>query len=894
MSDSRQPRWVRPLLGRILPPDYRDDVALSLDQAAARRFDPATPRFVLHAWYLRQIASPSMAVLAMRVRRFEAGRQRPMGHNDGGRWPGGHGAQTAFRALRRRPLFAVSVVLSLALGIGANVAIFSASRAVLLRPPPYAEADRLVLVWNELSGFQDSRLPMLPYQIRELRGDSSVFDDVAGIWATARTVSMDERAMLARTGLITPNFFSVLGVQARLGRTFAEDEGMADATAIISDGMWRQQFGAAADVVGRSVMIDGQEATVVGVLPSGFRLTFPPDVGVPPDLDVFVPFPWVATSDPRGQRFLRAVARLNAGVEITQANEAVRRTSARLRATFVEMAQAGDEFRAVPLQADAVAFVRPVLMSLLGAVILFLLLTSSNVAGLVLAHASRRKRDMVVRAWLGATRRQLAGEVVAEIGTLALLGTALGLLLGHVGARVLWALRPPKLASLPELTLDSTVLTFAVLAGVAAALGASVVPLIRLSDTDAGPTHLRAPLEVGAVGAGRRWIIIAEFALCLVLVVGAGLMSRTVARLQSSDLGFDPRQVLTFRLGLSNRLFPADLERATLAQTVEDELRSLTGVTAVGANSHLPLGAWANWGAPATPPEVPVEERDRHFVDHRSVSVGYFEALGIDIVQGRTFRQDDGPDSRPVVVIDEELADRSFNGESAVGKTLVSTRYVGSDFVPTEALVVGVVRNVRDRGPDLPSQGQLFWPFAQSPRWELGFVLRTVEDQAVVADRVRERVREINPDLAVTDFRPMETLVRDATADARFVRSLATIFSILALVLAAFGVYGVVAASMDARTRELGLRIAMGAEGRHVFVRVLTEGLRLALSGVALGLLLAAGLTRFLRGILFGVDPLDPLVISGVAFFLMIVAMAAAAAPAYRASRLDPVRSIAA
>lgn len=764
---------------------------------------------------------------------------------------------------------------------------------MLLRPPPYAEADRLVLVWNELSGFQDSRLPMLPYQIRELRGDSSVFDDVAGIWATTRTVSMDERAVLAPTGLITPNFFSVLGVQAGLGRTFAEDEGLGGTTAIISDGMWRQELGAADDVVGQTISIDGEEVVVVGVLPSGFRLTFPPDVGVPPDLDVFVPLPWVATADPGGQRFLRAVARLEPGVGLSQANDAVRRTSARLRATFVEMAQAGDAFRAVPLQADAVAFVQPVLMSLLGGVILFLLLTSSNVAGLVLAHASRRRRDMVVRAWLGATRRQLTGEVVAEIGMLALLGTVLGLVLGHVGARVLWALRPPELASLPELTLDSTVLGFAVLAGVAAAVGASLAPLVRLSQTAGGSVHLRAPFEVGAVGEGRRWIIIAEFALCLVLVVGTGLVSRAVARLQASDLGFDPGHVLTFRLGLSNRLFPGDLERASLAQTVEDELRGLTGVTAVGATSHLPLGAWANWGAPATQPDVPVEERDRHYADHRSVSVGYFEALGVDIVRGRAFRPDDGPDSRPVVVIDEELATRTFHGEPAVGKTLVATRYVGRDFVPTEALVVGVARNVRDRGPDVTSQGQLFWPFAQSPRWELGFVLRTVEDQAVLADLVRERVHGIHPDLAVTDFRSMDALVGDATADARFVKSLAMIFSILALVLAAFGVYGVVAASMDARTRELGLRIAMGAEGRDVFVRVLTEGLRLGLAGIALGLILALGLTRFLRGVLFGVDPLDPVVISGVAVFLLIVAMIAAVAPAYRASRLDPVRTLA-
>jgi len=895
MSEIRQPGWVRPLLGRFLPPDYRDDVALSLERAAARRFGPDASRFMIHAWYLRQIAAPSMVVLAARVRRLEATRRRPSGQAEERRWHGGgHGARGALRVLRRRPLYAAAVVLSLALGIGANVAIFSAAHAVLLRPPPYAEADRLVLVWNELSGFQDSRLPMLPYQIRELRGDSSVFDDVAGIWATARTVSLDERAVLARTGLITPNFFSVLGVQPGLGRTFAEDEGLAGATAIISDGMWRQEFGASDDAVGRSISIDGEKAVIVGVLPSGFRLTFPPDVGVPPDLDVFVPFPWVATAAPGGQRFLRAVARLRPGVEVVQANDAVRRTAARLRATFVEMAQTGDEFRAVPLQADAVAFVRPVLMSLLGGVILFLLLTSSNVAGLVLAHASRRKRDMAVRAWLGATRRQLTGEVVGEIGALAVLGTALGLLLGHAGSRVLWALRPPELASLPELTLDSTVLAFAALAGVASALGASVAPLLRLSDAAGSPVQLRAPVETAAVGGGRRWIIIGEFALCLVLVVGAGLMSRTVARLQSTDLGFDPGHVLTFKLGLSNRLFPSDLERASLAQTVDDELRGLSGVTAVGASSHLPLAAWANWGAPATPPDTPAEERDRHYVDHRSVSVGYFDALGVEIARGRGFQQDDGPDSRPVVVIDEELAVRTFHGEPAIGKTLVATRYVGRDFVPTEALVVGVARNVRDRGPDSPSQGQLFWPFAQSPRWELGFVLRAVEDQARLADMVRERVRNVHPDLAVTDFRSMDALARDATAEARFVRSLAMIFSLMALVLAALGVYGVVAASMDARTRELGLRIAMGAKGRHVFMRVLTEGLRLGLVGVALGLLLAAGLTRFLRGVLFGVSPLDPVVMSGVALCLLIVAMVAALAPAYRASRLDPVQSIAA
>lgn len=890
---SQQPAWVRAVLGRLLPADYGNDVALSLELAAARRFRGDTPRVRLHLWYLGQLAAPSMILLAVRVRRLDAARPVSRRSRREGWRDGIQGLLRTSRILRRRPLFAAAVVFSLALGIGASVAIFSAAHAVLLRPPPYADADRVVLVWNRLSGFDDSRLPMLPYQVRELRSDSSAFEDVAGIWATARTVALDERAVLARTGLVTPNFFSVLGVQPGLGRTFSENEGLADPTVIISDGMWRQEFGAADDVVGKTVVIDGAESVVVGVLPPDFRLVFPPGVGVPTDLDVFVPFPWVAAAEPGGQRFLRAVARLRPDVGLDVANDVARRTSARLRATFVEMAQAGDDFRVVPLQADAVAFVRPVLVSLLGGVVLFLLLTSSNVAGLILAHASRRKRDLVVRAWLGATRSRLTGEVVAEIGALAVLGTLMGLALGHAGARTLWALRPPELASLPDLSLDSTVLVFAILAGCAAALTASVAPLARLSSADPGPLELREASGAPAVGAVRRWIIVSELALCLVLAVGAGLTSRTAARLQRADLGFDSAQMLTFRLGLSNRLFPGDLERATLAQSVEDELGRLPGVTAAGASSHLPLGVWANWGGPATPPEVPAEERDRHYVDHRSVSVGYFEALGSEILEGRPFREDDGPDSGPVVVIDEALAARAFGGEPAIGRTLIATRYVGQDFVPTEARVVGVVGNVRDRGPQVASQGQLFWPFAQSARWELGFVLRTEEDPAVMSDLVRARVRAVHPDLAVTDFRSMGAYVRDATADARFVQSLALLFSILALTLAAFGVYGVVASSMDARTKELGLRIALGAEQRHVFLRVLNEGLRLGLVGVAVGLVLAAALTRFLRGILFGVDPLDPAVVSGVALFLLLVAMIAAAVPAYRASHLDPVRSIA-
>lgn len=882
----RAPRWLAAVLLLLLPAGYGDEVVTDLEADAARRFGADRGRSVrVGLWYLSQVASPSMAVLIWKLR------FRPLVAT----WSSGLASEMSatVRGLTRRPFFTLAVVASLGLGIGSNTALFSVVNGVLLRPLEYAEPDRLIFVWNRIPGFELTRLPLSGIQVAELRREADAFEDVAGIWGTTQTVVADDRALLVPAAWITPNFFSVLGAEPALGRGFTEAEGTADgATVILSDALWHRDFGADADIVGRSIQLEGGAATIVGVLPPDFRLAFPPEVGVPERPEVYVPYPWAATQRP-GSRFLRTVARLRPGVGEHDADVVVKRVAARLRDTYADMAETGDDFAAVAMQRDAVERVRPALLALMGGVVVFLLLTSANVANLVLARGAVRRREVAIRSCLGASRSRLARQFITEIGALAVAGTALGLLLGSWGARLLWAARPEGLARVDDVGLDLRVFAFTVAAAAVAAVMAAFAPLASLrrhapmaSLREAGATRATSP------GRARRFVTGVELALSVVLAVGAGLVGETLVRLQKTDLGFEPAKVLTFRVGLSLRQFATDRERAQLAQRIEDELKALPGVTAAGATSHIPLADWSNWSDAAAPPGTPAEVREGFHFDHRSVSPGYMEALGATLVSGRHFRTDDIGSSQASVIVDEVLADRVFGGEDPIGRVLVASRFVDQSFVPTPAVVVGVVKGLRDRSPATASAGQLFWPFAQSARWELTYAVRTEGDPSALVEGARSLVRDIRKDLAATDFRPLESYVTQSMSQARFTSTLAVILSFMALLLAGLGLYGVVSYSTARRTRELGLYLALGARERDLFWSVLGEGMGVGLVGVTVGLAIAAGSARYLETLLYGVDPLDPLVFGSVGTFLLLVTVVASWAPALRATRVDPMRSL--
>jgi predicted permease len=804
----------------------------------------------------------------------------------------GRDLKHAARSLLRNPVFTAAAVVSLALGIGANTAVFSVVNAVILRPLPYQEPERLAIVWNEFPGAGLARLPLSGVEVQGLADHPDLFENTGGIWATSRTLFTVEEPVTVSAALITPNFFDVLGVQPQVGRTFLREE---DGTprprgVIISDELWRGRFGADPDIVGRAIRIDAGETTVLAVMPQGFKLLFPPDGGIPDKVDLYVPLPWNLSATDPGTHYIRTVGRLRPSLSLTEAQEMVAAVAERMREGYSAIAATGDRFTIVPLHGDAVRAARPVLFALLGAVGLFLLLAAANVASLVLARTMTRGHEMAIRISLGASRFRLAQVLLVEAALLTGIGGVAGIWLGRELGRVLWALRPDGIARVDTLTLDAKVMAFSLAVTVLAGIVSALVPLGQVSGVSPVQSFKRT-VGTGSRGGrrAREMATAIEVAAGLVLFIGTALMAQTFTNLRRVDVGFDPERLLTFKVSLPLQQFPSDVDRGRLARELERRLETVAGVRRAGATSHLPFALWANWGDAAPPEGIPESDRDAFFVDHRSVTPGFFATIGAHVAAGRGLAEQDDLSSDPVVVVDRTFARRAFGDSDPVGKRLQASQYRGRDFVPTWATVIGVIDDIRDRSPGTPSAGQVFWPFAQSPRWELTYVVRAEGEPTEVIDAVRQTVTSVERNLAVGNVLVMDDYVESATAETRFVVRLASVFSGLALLLAAFGLYGVISYNAAQRVRELALRVALGATPRDILTAVLRDGVRLGLLGVGVGVMGAVVLTRFMGSMLYGVSPSDPVTFLGGAAILLIVAIASSAAPAYRATRADPV-----
>ncbi len=800
----------------------------------------------------------------------------------------------AVRTLLKQRTFTAAAVLSLTMGIGAATAMYTVVNAVLLRPLPYHQPDRLAMAWNNPTSMDRTRLPFSGVELDALRQAPDLFEEVGAIWATSGAALGGEGPETVTLGMVSDNFFRVLGVPAAAGRTFADGEqGPGNSgLVVLSDSYWRRALGADPGVIGSTMVLDGGEVVVIGILPPGFSLRLPNDAGVPPDLDLYQPFSWDVSAGPPDLHYLRVVGRVLPGVTWPQASERIAAVAAGVRQRYAELATTGDEFTVAHLQTDAVRSVRPVLVALAVGVALFLLLAAGNVANLLLARTNARTRELAIRSCLGATRGRIVRQLVTESGVLALAGAVLGVALAWWATGALWALRPDGLRSITSLSPDLSVLAFSLGATL---LAWGVFGLIPLG-------HLRRDPSGALGGRGttarsqriRKLVIVGEVAIGLVLVVGASLMGETIKRLHRVDLGFEPDRLVTLRVSLARQLFPTDHERATLAQAIELTLADLPGVTAAGGISHLPLATWANWSDAAAPEGTPEAERNQYHADHRSVTPGYFDASAMRVVAGRGFSLSDGADGQPVVVIDQTMAERAFGGGAAdaVGRLLVASRYVGGSFVPTPALVVGVVADVRDRGPAVPSSGQVFWPFSQSSRWEMSYVVRSDRAPEALLEQVRPAVATVHRDLSLSHVRSMSDLVGAATEDSRFTALLAGLFAAVALILAAVGLYGVMAYTTEVRTKEIGIRVALGAKSREIFRRMLGEGLTLGGAGVVIGVAAGALVTRYLNSLLFGVSPTDPATFLRAAAVLVVVCLAASLVPAGRATRVDPIDTL--
>jgi putative ABC transport system permease protein len=795
----------------------------------------------------------------------------------------------AARSLARSPLFTASAVGSLALGIGANTAVFSVANAVLLEPLPYADEDRLTIVWNHFAASDRTRLPLSPPEVAALADEPALFEAVGGLWATTATVTdLSGTPIQIPAGVATPTFFTVLGITPALGRDFtSEQPGEAPEGVLISNELWRSTFAADPDILERSLIVDGVPTRVLGVLPERFRLIFPPDGSIPDRLDLYRSLPWNLHSLPVNTRYLRVVGRLVPGLTADEAQVAVDAVGARLRASHAEIASDGDYFTVHPLHADAVREAQPVLAVLLAAVGLFLLLAAANVASLALARATARSEEMAVRRSLGASSRRVASLFVFESLLVGVLGMLLGLWLGGAGAAALWSMRPEGIARVDSVPLDATVIAFTVGVSMVATLVFGLAPIRSQSHATAGALRSGDRL-IGGRTRARAWITVGEVAVSLVLLCGAGLMARSLWQLTEADIGFAPEGLVSFKVALSEQLFPTDQERDDIAREVERRVQMLPGVIAAGATSHVPFGTWPNWSGAAPPEGTPERESAAYMFDHRSVTPGYFDAIGAQLAEGRLFSQADHGQAVPVVVIDRALARRVFPDGDAVGRVLQPNRYVGGEFIPTPAIVLGVVESIRDVSPSQASSGQIFWPFAQSARWELTWVVRARTDTGELLESIRGEVRAVRPDLTVSSVATITDLSRDAVAGTRFVAILGTVFALLALCLAALGLYGVIVFLSSMRVREFGLRRVVGAQPWDIMRMVIGDGARLGAWGVAIGILAALVLNRFLGSLLFGVSPTDPLTLVSAATGLFAVMLVASLLPAIRAVRVDP------
>ncbi len=799
-----------------------------------------------------------------------------------------------WRALWRSPGFTVSAILTLALGVGANTAIFSVVNATLLSPLPYRNADRLVFVWEDQSKEGYARAPLSGPELNDLRERNSRFEGFGAIWATTTALTGEGDPEQLRIGNVTTNFFSLLGADAGLGRTFADadDSLAAPTTILLSDELWRRRYGADPQIVGRRIEVNGQPTTVVGVMPRGFRLLLPPDSAVPDDLDAWQPFNRRFTQGPRGQRYLRVVGRTREGVTVGEARQDVDRVAREISQAYADYGSAGRFFETQALHADSTRQIRRPLLALFAGVGILLMIACVNVASLLVARAAVRSKETAVRMALGAGAGRLLGQHLAEGWLLTGLGVAAGLLVGRWGLAALIALTPESLARLSVATVDRRVVLVSAVTALVWGLLLSIAPLAGALRTDPARALHAAGRQSGApVGQRLRTaLVVVQVALGVVLVVGAGLLLRTFVNIQRADPGFRDDGIVSFRIALPGSRYRTREAFNEFGRRLETDLRALPGVTAAGAISHVPYDTIPNWGGPYL--LNPGEDDSRApQADYRAVSPGAMDALRIRLIEGRMLTEDDDTTVEPVVIVDERLARRSWPGESAIGKRIsVDPSVTGHPNL--WATVVGVVGHVRHRSPIEEVREQVYFPERQVQRNPMVYLVRTTADPAALASPVRSIVARLDAQLPVYGVRPLSEYVTAVRAIRGFTTLLAGLFAAVALLLAAVGVYGVVAFSVATRMREFGVRLALGASPGQVRTMVMREGIRLASAGLLLGLGGAAVAAWLLESQLFGIGRWDPISYVIALPVLGLVALAGSWLPAWRATRANPLDAL--
>jgi putative ABC transport system permease protein len=798
----------------------------------------------------------------------------------------------SLRRLAKSPAFTLVVVVTLALGIGANTAIFSAVNAVLLRPLAYADPERLVTIEHLYPSLGGMKAPVSVPGFHDYQARGRTFESMAVEtgWAANLTGQGEpERLPAAR---VTGRFFGTLGVPALVGRGLlpGEDSAGREHVVVLSHGLWQRLFGGDPGVVGRSLALNGERYEVVGVMPPEFRDFFNRTV------ELWAPLVFEPAQFADGQRtheFLNLTARVRPGVPLEQAAAETRSLAEQLKQQYPDAYPPDWSLVMTPLAQRAVGPVRPALLVLLGAVGFVLLIACANVANLLLARAAARSKEIAVRTALGASRDRLVRQLLTESLLLALAGGVLGLVLAYAGVRGVVALHPAQLPRADEIGIDAPVMGFTLVVSLVTGLLFGLAPAVHASATD-----LHGVLKEGGRGSAgdrggqglRRTLVVAEVALALTLLTGAGLLVRSFARLQGVDPGFAPDHLLTFNLSLPGARYPGDREQAAFFDQVLPAIAAVPGVRSAGATSVMPFGG--SWATRSFDIEgyQPPPKQPGPWGDIRIVSPRFFETLHIPLRRGRLLTEDDRSGGRLVAVIDDEFVRRYWPGQDPIGKRLTFGPPAGAaDTSAREWIeVVGVAGHTKHEGLDAEDRLQLYLPYRQRPLPFLTVAVRTAGEPGPYVNRMRSAVRSVDPDQPIAAVRTMDELIAQSVGQRRLSMLLLSVFSGIALVLASVGIYGLMSYSVAQRSRELGVRIALGAARADVLRLVLRQGMSLALTGIALGVGAAVALTRLIESQLYGVRATDPGTFAGVAGLLGVTALAANLVPALRATRVDP------
>jgi len=796
----------------------------------------------------------------------------------------------AVRVLLKNPGFTLVAVLTLALGIGANTAIFSVVNTVLLKPLPYPNPGSLVKIWTHFTGIglpNDQNWFSAP-EFRDVRQQNRSFSDLSVISQGAFSLGVSGNPQSLNGATVSPSFFTLLGVNPHLGRTFSPDEGEQghDRVVVLGYGLWQRVFGADPQIVGKDVAIDGRSCKVIGVMPPGFDYPSPSDLWTP---QVFAPTDFAQNN--RGNHGYEVLARIKPGLSLAQARSDIEAVSKSITEQNREYPYQRFGFALIlhPLLEETVGDVKTSLWVLMGAVGFVLLLVCANVAGLLLVRSTARQKEIAVRVALGAGMRRIVRQLLTESLLLSLLGGLLGLLLTPLLLSVIVTLSATALPRVVSTGIDvgALLFTFAVAVGTGILFG--LAPALEASRG----VQYQILKEGGRTGTEgrtshrlRRIFVAAEAALAVLLLAGSGLLLRSFVKLLQVDPGFRSENVLTLQVALPTAKYPKPEKAGAFFRELVDRVQQLPGVQTAGAVSSLPLSGTGNSGTTTVDSRAVAPQDASPEADWRVVTPGFFQAMGISLISGRYFDARDNDTAAPAAIIDETMARTYWPNEDPIGKRI---KRGGMESSAPWMTIVGVVRHVRYRTLEARSRVQLYWPEAQRPTNFMGLAIRTAADPMSLAPAIQKTVLALDAEQPVDKVLTMQELMADSLARRRLTLTLLAAFAGGAILLAALGIYGVTAYMVTQRQQEIGLRMALGASRADVLGLVVGQGMSLMLAGLGAGLVLSLGLTWVLGSLLFSVRPYDPMSLAAAAGALALVALIACSLPAWRATRVDPL-----